>query len=227
VLDVARLVPLLTAVALMGLAPSAGAATLITDKPCYVESAPVAFAGSGYTPGGSANVLLDGVFQGSTPVDGSGVIGNLVGAPATGSAKQRNFTLTAADSANPANQATVTRIVTELDVKIKPKGGSPSRKRRITARGFPQKKNLYAHVRRKGKGRNVKIGKVKGPCGKLKKKKRLFPRKSKTGTYTVQFDTKRKYRKKTVPRVTFKVFIFRRVRSSAAASSGERWVRID
>jgi hypothetical protein len=220
-------VTLLTALTLMGLAPSADAASLITDKPCYVESAPVAFAGAGYTPGGSVNVLLDNVFKGSATADSSGVVGAILAAPSTGAAKQRSFNLTASDAANPANQATVTRFVTELDVKIKPKGGSPARKRKITARGFPQKKTLYAHVRRKGKGRNVRLGKVKGPCGKLNKRKRLFPRKSKTGTYTVQFDTKRKYRKKTVPRVTFRVFIFRRVRTSAAASSGERWVRVD
>ena len=93
---------------------------------------------------------------------------------------------------------------------VKPTSGKPAVKRKITARGFNVKgaKWLYAHVVKGKSKKTVKVAKLTGPCGKGKGKKRLFARHAKNGLYRVQFDAKKKYRKKTIPRVTFKVRIF-------------------
>jgi hypothetical protein len=210
------------------LAAPAGAATLTTDKPCYAERTQVTLTGTGYTPGSSVGVLRDNVFQGNLTSTPAGAIGGLLAAPTIAPARERTFNLTAVDGANQANQGSVTPLVTLLDVVVRPSGGHPARRRRITARGFPRGKNLWAHVVRKGRNRNVKIGRLKGACGKLKKRKRIFSRNAKAGTYKVQFDVKKRYRRSTKPRVSFRVSVFRTLRStSAGAASGERWVRID
>ncbi len=71
---------------------------------------------------------------------------------------------------------------------------------------------------------------LKGACRETSVRKRLFRRSAKSGTYRVQFDTKRRYSSRTVQRVRFRVRVFRTVRrsssSSAAAGTGEVWTQL-
>ena len=130
---------------------------------------------------------------------------------------------------SPANFATINPLATVFDVSVKPQGGNPARRRRIAARGFTEGKTLYVHVRRGGRGKNIRLGRLKRPCGTKKLRKRIFKRTAKTGTYKVQFDTRRRYTSKAFPKVTFRVQIFRVFRpsiASAAFATGERWVRV-
>jgi hypothetical protein len=60
---------------------------------------------------------------------------------------------------------------------------------------------------RKRYRRNVFIGKLKGPCRTLKLRKRVLPTSTPTGVYTVQFDTRRRYSKKTKVWVRFTVTV--------------------
>ena len=122
------------------------------------------------------------------------------------------------DAANPANFATINPLATVFDVSVKPQGGNPARRRRIAARGFTEGKTLYVHVRRAGKGKNIRLGRLKQPCGTKKTRKRIFRRTAKTGTYKVQFDTRRRYTSKAFPKVTFRVRIFRVFRPSIASA---------
>ena len=88
-------------------------------------------------------------------------------------------------------------------------------------------KVLWAHVRRGKNKRNVKIGKLKGACKTLDVKRKLFPADAKDGLYTVHFDTKRKYSKKTSPQVSFQVVVFHTFKPASASSVGVRWIQID
>ena len=210
-------------------AASAQAATLAGDKACYQESEPVNVVGTGFTPNGSVNFSRDNQAFGTITAGPTGTVTGAGSAPRISPARERRFTLEARDAANPAIFATITPLATVFSVTVKPQSGNPARKRRIRARGFTRGKSLYVHVRRGGKGRNIKLGRLKSPCGTKRVSKRIFRRKAKTGTYSVQFDTRRKYTRKAFPKVTFRVTIFRVFRPSLASSAfatSERWARV-
>ena len=211
------------------LAAPAQAATLAGDKACYQEGEPVQVIGTGFTPNGSVNFSRDNQAFGAINAGPTGVVTGKGTAPRISPARERRFVLEARDATNPAIVATINPLATVFDVSVKPLRGNPARKRRINVRGFTAGKTLYAHVRRGGKGRNIKLGRLKQPCGTKKVRKRIFKPGAKTGTYKVQFDTRRKYTSKAFPKVTFNVTIFRVVRPSLASSAfatSERWVRV-
>ena len=222
----------LTAVAISVVAAPAQAAVLNANKPCYREGDakdPVVFGGGPFTPGGNVNVTRDGLPIGTLETDAAGNIsGVLTRPPIIDPANERSFTLMATDQVNPGLTGTLTRLVSQLDVNVRPTGGKPAVKRRISARGFTGGGSLYAHVVRRGKTRNVRIGALTGPCGTLSTKKRVFSKKAKNGTYRVQFDASPSYSTATYPSLTFRVRIFTVFRRRASsAGGGESWVRVD
>lgn len=205
---------------------------IVTDKACYQEQEPIRVIAGPFTPNSTVTIFRDGTSLGTVPSGTAGEIKAELHAPLIDPSKERAFTLGAADQATPPRAVQKTLTATQLDVTVKPTSGSPAVKRKITARGFNVSgaKRLYAHVVKGKSKKTVKVAKLKQPCGKGKGKKRIFARHAKNGLYRVQFDVKRKYRKKTIPRVTFKVrifTIFRPRHSSAASSVGERWARLD
>lgn len=218
-------------VALLLVASPANAATLNANKQCYREADdkdPVIFGGGPYSPNGTVNVTRDGIPIGTLQANPQGVISGILTRPPTiDPTKQRPFTIVATDAANPALTGTLTRLVSQLDVTVRPTGGRPAVRRRITARGFTSGPTLYAHVVRGRKVRNVRIGALSGPCGTLRARKRVFRKGTKNGTYRVQFDTSRRYARSTYPSLTFRVRIFTVFRSlsAGAATATERWVR--
>ena len=112
---------------------------------------------------------------------------------------------------------------------VKPKRGTPGKRKRIRARGFDQGKTVRYHVRGPRK-RNGKVGKAKGACGKVKKKVKIFGSKFPTGVYTVQFDQQKRFSAQASPRVVFEVTIFQTAKRSiagAAFSAGETWTPLD
>lgn len=221
-----------TAVAVLGALAAtapAQAATLVGDRACYREGELVRVTGTGYTPNGVVNFSRDNLSFGTVPADAAGNVAAKGPAPQIGSTKQRNFVLEARDATNPGIFATVNPLVTRLEVTVNPRGGNPARKRRIRARGFTRGRTLYVHVGRfsGGKRKNIRLGRLKKPCGTKSVKKRIFRRTAKPGTYRVQFDTRRRYSSRTLPKVTYRVEIFRTFRRSLSSSSavGERWVQ--
>lgn len=222
----------LTAVAVALIPTSAQAAVLTANKQCYREGDqrdPVVFGGGPFTPGGMVNVTFDGILLPQPLLATGGIIaGRLSNAPNIDPARQRPFTIVATDQANPAMTGTLTRLASQLRVGVRPAGGRPARVRRISARGFTGGGTLYAHVVRGRSRRTVKIGRVKGACGTLTVKRRVFRRGTRNGRYRVQFDTSRRYARTTYPSVAFRVRIFTvfRPRSSAAGPS-QRWMALD
>jgi hypothetical protein len=210
--------------AVAAVAPAAQAATMTVDpvQGCYRESETVFLPGSGFTPNAPVDFSRDGNSLGQVPADASGGLSAELQLPNLASGEQR-LTYVATDTANPANTAQVGLLVTATDVQVAPLQGKPNRVRTIRARGFfGGGKTLYAHVKRNGRrgSRRVKVGRVKGPCKKVRAQKRLFPAGADFGTYLVQFDTYRKFKRSRKVKSSYSVNIFP---TAAAAAAGAAW----
>ena len=188
-------------------ATSAQAATLTLSgsKDCYRAGDQLTLTGTGYTPGAPVNVVLGELALGSEAADAAGnfsaplTIGTLKGVSTR--------TVTATDAVNPANVGRAQFLGAALAVGIRPRNGAVGRKVRIKASGFTTGRRLYAHVRRKGYRRNVFIGRLKGPCRTLQVRRRILPTGLASGVYNVQFDTRRRYSRKTKVFVPFTVTV--------------------
>jgi hypothetical protein len=221
------------ALGVLGLAaPAAAGASTITVAPqraCYHAGQELTVAGTGYSPGGSVRITSNGSGIGSLSANPQGAFS---GALTVGLAKGEGVkTYAATDTANPALTASIALRVSALDVDVHPRSGRPGRKLRLKARGFTNSKVLYVHVVRGGHyRRTVRVGHLKGPCHTQKARKRVFARNTRSGSYIVQFDGKKKYRKKTHVRVRFRVFVFRgrrhRRHHGRASVAAARWTRL-
>ena len=204
----------------------ARAATLRADpdRDCYPEGSQVFLLGDGFTPNAQVNFSRDGQPLAPDPpimADPAGLISATLTLPGLLEGQQ-TLNYLATDTANPANTAPLSLLVTATDVTIKPRRGRPERLLTIGARGFfGGGKTLWAHVVRTGgrRARNVEIGRIKGPCKKVRAKRRIFSAGAASGTYRVQFDAFKRYRKNRKYKSTFNVTIFRTVRPAAAASA--------
>jgi hypothetical protein len=217
------LAPSLVALALV-VPVSASAATLSVDKRCYGPGDAISFTGTGFTPNNQAALSVSGQQLGFATVNPIGEFEAKAGAPII-RAKRRTDVYTATDQANLALTASVPVQLSSLNVKVTPKNGDPSNQKKIVARGFTSGKVLWAHVKRSGKARNVKIGKLQGACKTITKKRKIFPANAATGVYSVQFDTKRKHSANTRPNITFLVTVFRTFRPASLSSTS--WIQID
>ena len=206
--------------ALLALPAAAGAAAVVVlpNKPCYRSGESLLIGGTQYTPNASVRITSDGAAIGTVTTDQNGIFqGSLRVGQRSG---ERSKIYTGSDLANPANVASTTLRVTALEVNVKPRSGRPGRRVRVRARGFTTGTRLYAHVVRRGYRRNVRVGRLKGACRTLSARARIFRRGTRPGRYTVQFDTRRRYSRRTAVRVRYTVSIFRRLRGSAAAADG-------
>jgi hypothetical protein len=203
------------AAAVLAAPAAAGAATLgvLPVKPCYRLGESVLMGGSGYTPNGGIQVNANGRVIGLLAADGAG---NLAASLKIGVPTGLK-TYSAIDTSNTANQASTQLRVSRVAVSVKPKSGRPGRVLRIKARGFTTAKTLYVHILRGKKRLNRRIGKLKGACHTLSVRKKMFSRHTRAGTYTVQFDGKRHYSKKTKVRARFHVTVFARFASHSSA----------
>jgi hypothetical protein len=198
--------PLRAAVAIVSVAlaapATASAARLTVDpvSPCYMERQLVLLMAEGYTPNGMVDFTREGNLVASLQANAAGTIQGNLTLPGliTG---QRPLTYVATDQTDPARTAQVSLLTTAIDVRVSPKNGLPNRRLRIRATGFRGGKTLWAHVRRtkrRGGGpvrvRNIRIGRVRGPCWTVRARKRLFRRGTAPGEYRVQFDTFRRYK---------------------------------
>jgi hypothetical protein len=188
-------------------AGAAEAATLSVagNKACYRAGDALILTGTGYTPNAPVDITLEGRSLGQLAADAAGnissplTIGNLRGVSTR--------TLVASDTTNPAITATAQFLGSALIVTVKPRNGTAGRKLRIKASGFTTGKRLYAHILRKHYRRNVFIGKLKGPCRTLKVRKAVLGGGTPNGVYTVQFDTRKRYSKKTKVWYRFRVTV--------------------
>jgi hypothetical protein len=198
--------PLRAAAAIVSVAlaapAAASAATITVDpvRPCYLEQDQVLLFAEGYTPNGMVDFTRDGDRVASLQANPAGQIQATLRLPGL-IMRQRPLTYVGTDRTDPTLTAQVTLLTTALDVRVSPPNGPPNRLLRIRARGFRGGEMLWAHVRRvkrRGGGpvraRNVRVGRVRGPCWTVNVRKRLFRRGTAPGSYRVQFDAFRRYK---------------------------------
>jgi hypothetical protein len=199
--------------------PAATAATMtpVPAKKCYRDEESVNLEGTGFSPNANVTIEKDGVPFPHKPVTSptGEFLAQLTFAQSSGQSRR---TYTATDTVDPGLEATTRLTVTALTVRIEPQTGEPGKVLRIGARGFTDGKTLYAHIVRRGKRpRNVRIGRLKGPCAKLVARKRLFRANAPLGSYTVQFDAHRRYRRGTEVKYPFSVDVSGGPRAAASA----------
>ncbi len=223
----------LTALAIVATAftvpATASAATLeVTPQlPCYGSGQSVNLLGTGFSPNLTTGIAItrDNESIGSLSTDATGAFN---GALRLGQRNgRRTSTYVATDTTNPTLTASTQITVSEADVGLRPKSGAPGRRVRIKAVGFTANggKRLWAHVTRNNRTRHLRIGKLKGACKSLTKKRRLLPRGAPVGVYIVQFDAFRKYQARRAQSVGFTITV-RSVVRPAAAASGAGWSRL-
>jgi hypothetical protein len=212
---------------LAGLAAATGVAhaqagvSITPVKPCYVNGDQVTAALSGFTPGGSATVLLDKQNLGSVPIDAAGAFT----APLTlgGFRGVKPHTLTATDTTNPALTATFGFRGAAHEVTVRPKKARAGKRLRLRGSGFAVGAPVYMHVRNHGLKTDKRVARAaRGPCGTFRARTRVVPSDADSGRYRVQFDNKRRFSKRTKPKLVGSMTVTRRARSSAASIATAR-----
>ena len=144
--------------------------------------------------------------------DASGAFARELPAPfvATG---ERAVTIVATDTAG--TQAAVASRVARLAVSITPRAARPTSRVTFRASGFtaavPPADVLYAHYLFAGRRvKTVRLGRLAAPCGTLTVRRRQFPvTRPRLGTWLVQFDLSRSFRRDRFPRVRVDIGVFR------------------
>jgi hypothetical protein len=175
-------------------AASAASLTVSPEKRCYSSGETIDLLGAGFTPLSTVTITRDG--QPLTPrseldtyADGA-FAGRLTLFQQSG---RQTKTYAATDGADPTLTASKQITVVAPRVGLKSANGVPGRRMTITARGFASGPTLWAHVTYRRKTRNLKLGSLSGACGALKTRRRLLPRDARLGKHVIQFDTSRRY----------------------------------
>jgi hypothetical protein len=195
------------------LAPAAaGAATAAVDRACYLGdgSSVVVITGSGFAPDAEVQLQVAGGIVGIAAADAAGNVRTEFPVPAppeSGASKHdRGYELALVAG---ATRATVAFRTARVVADFSPTSGSPQRlKVRFSAFGFAagapvgqSAPTVYVHyVDPRGKlRRTVSLGRASGPCGTIKRTalRKLFPFEPRRGTWTLQVDTNRVYRRGT------------------------------
>lgn len=206
--------PLALAVAAAAvLAPAASAQaprpTLQFDRSCYTEDQPMAFTGTGYTPGGEVNLWFSRIGtvlgQYRTTADAAGTLDDFAVTDAEQMLDQdedREMRFVSAndrtrieqDAQPPESRFAVADFTFTRWMGFSPGRYVPGRKAAVEIYGwaFAEGKPAYFLFR---KGRrtvaSVKLGTIAGPCGDLKARPKT-PRKLPAGSYEVWLSTERR-----------------------------------
>jgi hypothetical protein len=199
-----RFTALATALAIAAAAPAAASAAQIqTDRGCYQDhTGTVAVSGNGFDANQPYSVSLDGkqLGTGASTTDAAGGIAGSFEAPQLSGDAVHTYTLTVTQG---ANTATTTFAVTPFLADFTPGSGNPKTLRvRFKIFGFglvtPHPTAYLHYVRPNGKvKRTIRLGKAQGTCGQISRtaRKKLFPFRAERGTWRLQFDTHKRYRK--------------------------------
>jgi hypothetical protein len=172
---------------------------------CYRENTPLHVNGSGFTPGAVVQLKL-GSRTVTTQANGAGAISTQIKAPDvfTSSPYRESYDLKGAEAANRYNATTIRVRVTSLGMTASPGFAvREGQKIKYAFSGFVSGRPIYAHFRFRSSTRaTLKLGVAKSPCGTLTTRAEMIPRGIwRVGTWTVQFDSKRRYSGSASPRL--------------------------
>lgn len=202
------LVPALTLV----LASSAAAATVTAAQPCYANGEEVVLTGEGFAPDGPVTFTVNGRrIDGVVTTNGDGEFEANYTPPTTQS--ETKLVLRATDAAETTAKTTLF-VTRERSVNADPSRTDNVRTWKAVFRlyGFGKGKMFIHYVGPNGKLRKtVGIGRLQGPCGRLKTdKRRVLPFSNPDfGTWKLQFDTRRRYDSDTANKRVIPVRVFR------------------
>jgi hypothetical protein len=184
-------------------APATAAPSLAALKPCYVfagydpatgaaDAETVAIHATGFRPGATVRVLVDGAEVASgARADAAGEVRLGLAAPEQ-QRGERRFTVTVADEADATQAASAEAWVTALAVRVRPRRGSPTRRVTFRGRGFTDlDRPVFGHYVRGGKvRRTVRLAsRAAGPCGTFAVERRRLPfRRPAMGRWTLRVD---------------------------------------
>jgi hypothetical protein len=221
----ARLLAVPTACAALvsaaALPATAGAAAVELNRACYLEGARVGVTATGFAPRSTVTVRRDGTTIGTATADDLGAVQARFDAPQLPAGKREsNPVLELSDGTTRAS----TRLpVTRFRASFSPSTGDPATMLvRFSVDGFgllDAQPDVYLHyVAPDGVLRQtVSLGRARGVCGHLRTPnlRRLFPFRARAGTWTLQFDTRKTYRRGRIDRPGF-LFFTRRVKVVAS-----------
>jgi hypothetical protein len=200
--------------ATVGTAVAAGTAqaatlTITPDKPCYMGGEKADVKGTGFTPNGAVHATFAGILK-TFPVDATGAFGAQLSFP--GAKGVKALTMKATDATDPAITASLHLKTATLHVDVSPKHATAGKKLRVKGFGLVGGKKVYMHVRGPHHYRtDAKVARTKGACGTFETRRRLVPAGVRSGLYTVWFDAKKKFSRKTRPRAGVTLTVFRTV----------------
>jgi hypothetical protein len=207
-----------------GTAQAAPSLVITPVKPCHISRDRITATAAGFTPNGNVNFSIDGQALGFLPTDATGSV------PATitlGSLKGvKTHTVQAVDQINPALTASSAFVGTTRQVTVKPQHARAGKKLKLKGYGFVAHGKAYMHVRGHGLHIDTRVGKSKGPCGTWTAKRSIVPSGAAAGKYPVQFDQKKKFSKKTKPRVRGTMTVTRTFSAFGGAGPIAFWTQV-
>jgi hypothetical protein len=199
----ARISTVLLAVAGLLLAGTAAAeaATIEMNRSCYLTEGVVGLSGSGFAVNAPVTVTQNGQQMGTAQTNALGAFQVSFNAPAV-SETQRQSTISVS-ATDGTTSASATSRVSAFNADFSPSSGNPRTLRvNFKADGFNllggAASTVYLHYIAPGGKRKMtkRLGKAQGACGKLSTSKRkLFPFTAKRGTWRLQWDTRKTYKK--------------------------------
>jgi hypothetical protein len=215
---------------LAAMTATAEAATLSISpvKACYLTGESDALSGTGYTPNGTVNLSVDGQSIFSLQADASGNIATQLQFGSMNAVK--THTLTATDATNPATMGSVAFVGTTHQVATPSSRAGAGKKFKLRGYGFIFGPKAYMHVRGHGIKTNTFLKRPKAPCGTFTVRKRLVRAGAPLGKYRVQFDAKKRFSKRTRPRLVYELTVFRTFSAAAAGAfalpSSSGWAKL-
>jgi hypothetical protein len=193
---------LLVAAGLCAATPAvADAAAVQLNRSCYLTGGVVGLSGSGFAPNVPVAITQNGAQIGTAQTDALGSFQGSYSAPEVSEAdRQSEIDVSASDG---RNTATAAGKVSAFNADFSPASGNPrTLKVRFTADGFnllgTRPNTVYLHyVAPGGKVKTTKrLGQAQGGCGQLSTGlRKLFPFSAKRGTWRLQWDTRKSYKK--------------------------------
>lgn len=193
---------LATAVALVAIVPAtADAAAIQLNRSCYLTGGVVGVSGSGFAPNAPVSITQNGEQIGTAQADALGSFQGSYAAPEVSeSQRQTDIEVSATDGVNTAG---TDGEVSAFNADFSPSSGNPrTLKVRFKLDGFNllggKASTIYLHYIQPGGKRKMtkRLGKARGACGQLSTSKRkLFPFSARRGTWRLQWDTRKKYKK--------------------------------
>lgn len=208
-----RALSLVVAAAPLLLAPAgAAAATLEADDSCYFNGREASLTGSGYSPDSEVSFTVNGTALRTTVTsDENGEIAAIYEPRRT--LTERRHVIRASDAEGNSARTRI-HVTPKQTVTADPARARNVRRWRAVFRlfGFGRGKAYLHYLNPKGRVRKtVRLGRLRGPCGRLKTdRRRVMPfRHPRFGVWQLQFDTRRRYDRDTARKRVVPVRVFR------------------